>query len=403
MRQLVIILLTLLLGACGGTPARPSYRGQSDINSMRSGLSLDADYTRIDKDQYPDLYKAVLKSDFKKVRELLGVSPSTSWIASGGHTIVGIKTSWEGRSATLEDLLYYAMKKGDMDLAGRLLDDGADPNALNSQGLAALHVLYAKGKDIPRKEKFAGMLTGRGADPNLKTWNGDTLLNMALKSDIDNKTGAIKYLVSIGADPNLRSWDQKTALQAVFDSGMSEKREIIEYMLANGADPNITDRSGSTLLQAVFESDMEGKPGMIRYLMAHGADPDLRDQYGNTLIHKALSPRLRYKDGVSEKEIISWIDPMIEKGADLDIRNNAGMTPLSYAKGDVEAYLLLKGAKDYGAKPGEIEASGIADSEGLPADNILGMTSFDLLGLKREACQKLLRDYGVKFAELEEI
>ena len=401
MRGIFIVLLALMLGACGGAPSRQSY-GRPEINAlMQSHMKLGDDYTPIDKEKYPDLYKAVLDSDYTKVADLLGDHPSTQRITSGGVVVIGIKTMRDGKEATSDDLLYYAMKKGDLGLAERLLKDGADPNSLNTQGHSALHVLYAKGYMMPKREKLADMLISRGADLNLKDRNGKTLIHMVLDSDIDDKAGAIRYLVGRGADPDLRSWDEKTALQAVFASDINEKQAVIEYLLDNGADPNMEDSGGSTLLHAVFFSRMEGRQNMVRYLLAHGADPDHRDKQGNTVLHKALSPGLRYRDGVSDEEIISWLEPLTEKGADLDARNRAGMTPLSYARGGTEKYLLKKGAKDYGEG---LQATGeVAEMGTVPAENILGMSSLDILGMGKDGCQRLLRDYGVKFAELEGI
>jgi len=400
----------LLLGACGGAPSRQSYQElppgylaeNESVSAILSSLKVDEEYLTINKKEYPDLFRALIKSDYKKVSDLLGVSPITQKISTGNMDIVGIKTMREGKEATLDDLLYYAMKKGDMKKVKDLLAKGANPDSRNTSGYTALHVVYAKRYRMGKKEKLADMLLRAGANPNMKTMGGETLLHLVLMSDMDDKPQVIMYLISRGADPNLKSWDDKTVLQAVFDSDIKEKHETIKYLLAQGADPNTKDKSGSTLLQAVFASDMVDKPEMIRYLLAHGADSAQRDKYGNTVLHKALSPKLRYMGGVKDEDIISWIEPVIEQGADLDIRNKSGMTALSYATGRIEEYLLLKGARDYGSRSDGYV--GLAKSpDGLSADNILGMSSLDILELTKESCHALLKDHGVKFTELEDI
>jgi len=410
MRRIIILLLALLLAACGGAPAKkasritingtetalteeqlykmyPELRGK--LNTSGSGITArstdffaDEDYTEIKKDEYPDLYEALLEPDYKRITELIGASPNTMSTTSGGVPRVGIKVMRDGKVATKDALFFYAMKKGDLGLAEKFLKQGVDPNALNSAGHSALHLLYSKKYDIPKKRKLAELLFKYDADPGLKTKEGKSLLFLVFTSDVDDIKAEVGFLKKHGADLN-----QETSISSgyYFYTDEDDADETLQSRLAGSGSDSFT------LLEIAFASEIEDKAGMIEFLLEEGADPDLKDKDGNTFLHKALSPRLRYVDGMSEDEIITYIEPAINNGAKVDARNINGKTPLYFSKGRLEQYLLSKGAKDYG-----IEAED-------KAENILGLSSIDLLGMSQEQCHKLLADYGVRFKPLKDV
>ncbi|MCK4840170.1 MAG: hypothetical protein KAS94_15295 [Desulfobulbaceae bacterium] len=99
------LTLALTLTACVGSGQQVNQQlSTSDRALMMIGLAG----TRIDKEQYSDLYEALLESDYSRSANLMRPStPSTQQRSSGSITIVGIKTIREAQTGPLDDLLHY--------------------------------------------------------------------------------------------------------------------------------------------------------------------------------------------------------------------------------------------------------------------------------------------------------
>lgn len=106
-----------------------------------------------------------------------------------------------------------------------------------------------KKRDI---EKIKSLLK-QGADVNATDKYGDTLLGKAA-------AGGYKYvcefLITNGADVNKANDDGRTALMRAAGSGYIN---VCELLVKNGADVNATDRKGNNALMHA----MNGQPGMM--------------------------------------------------------------------------------------------------------------------------------------------
>ena len=94
--------------------------------------------------------------------------------------------------------------------------------------------------------------------------------------------------------------------------------KTVRKMLEQGADPNVQDNSGYTALMYACRN---GEPEMIQMLLDAKADLYVQDNSGETALTTACSnPR-------GNRDVIT---ALITAGAELDKRNNNGMTALMY-------------------------------------------------------------------------
>ena len=59
---------------------------------------------------------------------------------------------------------------------------------------------------------------------------------------------------------------------------------------------------------------------MVDYLISNGANTNVKDEYGNTPLH--------YASLYGKSKVVKYL---INKGADINKKNNKGNTPLHYA------------------------------------------------------------------------
>ena len=206
------------------------------------------------------------------------------------------------------------------DLAVYLLEAGADPNIADKWGRAALYAALDmqtlepsvtrpapktsdthSGLDVARLAlmrgakvdgTLAGPVPGRGvsdnADPILRA-GATPFIRAAKTGDVDG----MRLLLQHGADAKAATALQVTALMAAAglgwrygDSEISEEDglEAVKICLELGLDPNMTDAKGRSALHGAAE---RGGNAIAEYLVAHGANLDLKDNTGLTPVDVA--------------------------------------------------------------------------------------------------------------------
>jgi ankyrin repeat protein len=273
--------------------------------------------------QIPLLLEAIKANDGKKVGELL--------LSGTDITVV---------DADGDNCLMYAAFYSTPACMELLLKAKADPNKRNALGETAL--MWCPG-DISKTQ----LLLEHGANPNLVTSNGNTALLIGCLGT--QKTPLISLLLRHGADPKAINNKKFTAFHRVAAFG-----DTTTAMLFLGAvDINETSADHET---AIYEAVRAKNLPMIRWFLEHGADVNVLDSYKSSLLAQAVM--------VDDINIVRWILPfakningqdvdgittlmwavynehdnpeivraLLDAGADLSVKDKNGLTALDWAK-----------------------------------------------------------------------
>lgn len=188
--------------------------------------------------------------------------------------------------------LHYAGKNANPAVAAALLEAGADVNALTHGGRTPLHEAAANASNPAVIE----LLLSAGADVSARDNNGHTPLHSAAWYNPHPQIATA--LIAGGADANARDPDgyvpsgrranDRTPVfmairrDGVFSGGQPMPSRfnapVVEALVLGGADLKLTDASGQTVLHAAAWSS----PVAFPLLISLGADPNVRDANGKT-------------------------------------------------------------------------------------------------------------------------
>ncbi|HYZ86358.1 MAG TPA: ankyrin repeat domain-containing protein [Bryobacteraceae bacterium] len=215
--------------------------------------------------------------------------------ASGPRPASGAGAPREGTTA-----LHLAVVNAHFELASKLLDRGANPNAVEV-GYAPLHIVSwvrkpGLGDNDPAPRGSGNMnsleivkkLVASGADVNLRMTKklavGLTRINTvgATPFFLAARTGdaeLMKALAALGADPKIPNAEGSTPLMAAAGLGTrspgedagseSEVVEAVQVALDLGNDINAVDNLGETAMHSAAYKNL---PAVVRLLAAKGAD-----------------------------------------------------------------------------------------------------------------------------------
>ena len=125
----------------------------------------------------------------------------------------------------------------------------------------------------------------------------------------------VKLLLDRGAEPNRRSYHGDTPLKCAASHG---HKDVVEILLKRGANPCIADGSGRSPLHIAARN---GREHIVKLLLDEAADPNAQDNEGHTSLHSAA-----FK---GHKEVVQIL---IDRGAKPNMANHHGETPLYYAR-----------------------------------------------------------------------
>lgn len=297
----------LLIAACEGSDVSP----QTEFRPNDTGAAVDATVTSPGA-----LAAAVRGGRVEVVRELLQQGADVNAAAVDGTTP-----------------LLEAVGTRNGELVELLLAAGADADATNRYGMSALH-LAARGADA----RSSRALLGAGADPSRALPEGETVLMAAAKSGNPEVVAALlpggetvagndyapAVVVSSAPDPNAReNWYGQTALMWAAAAGNTEAMQLL---IDAGADVNQAssriaapevepDRQQGGFvyaeipegrLTALHFAAREGEQDAAQVLIDAGADLDLGDGYGTTpLVLATLNGHL----GIAANLLEAGADP----------------------------------------------------------------------------------------------
>jgi ankyrin repeat protein len=285
------------------------------------------------------------------------------------------------------DGLLDAIRRNDTASIRRELARGASPGTKDAEGVPAL-MLAALFADV---EAMKALLDA-GADVNAANGSGATALLWSVP-DLDK----VRLLVARRADVNVRSTNLgRTAL--LIAANYPATVPLLRFLLDNGADLNAKDRNNANALNlAVRASDVD----VVRFLVERGLGVNEASPGGALPLSPALGrsylPTIEFllsKGARADRRALTattyWLPPrivskLIEQGAEVNAREATfGRTPLLSAaaseQSDVETLRLLL---EKGADPN------VADAD--------GETPLDwAMHARHEAKIDLLRKYSTK-------
>ncbi len=235
--------------------------------------------------------------------------------------------------------LHWALEFGNPDLMPILVEGGADVNAVTKKDGATPIALAARVGDLetidwllahdakinppapafpplfaaasPKNTETFEALLKRGADPKATTKPGWTLLHSM--AQWGNLKGAERLLES-GADINVFAKglpQNPTPLHVASKFGNSE---MVDWLLAHGATIQNNADGSSGLIHDAKSDD-------IVKLLKAGADINMRNENGDTPLH--------YHIRHDSYRMVNWL---LGKGADPNVKSKAGQTPLEFAE-----------------------------------------------------------------------
>jgi uncharacterized protein len=290
------------------------------------------------------------------------------------QTVVGEQTQRAGREKLNYDVLrggstplLFAARAGDAESAKLLLAAGADVNDSLPDGTSALVLATHSGQG-----NVAAVLLDKGADPNA-AGSGYTALHAAvLRSDL----ALVKALLAHKADPNIRitkgtpvrrnttDWNLLATLIGSTPYLLAARfldPEIMRTLAAGGADPKMTMPNGATalMLAAGMDSSVtENRRGIatIDFGKVEGTDQALPavaaafdlgsevtavSKTGDTALHAAAFHQYE-----------TVIQFLADRGADVNVKNKAGQTPMfELAKGSEAAKSVVLSSASSGSEP----------------------------------------------------
>ncbi len=309
---------------------------------------------RNEKQEQKNMRVALRKGNIEEVKKLVdeGVKISRNAVnvaAREGHIDIIKYLLENGANIEFKDYvgrtsLFLAAEKGNKDIVKYLLGKGANIEAKNRWGETPLIISAKIGHwDIVK------YLVGKGANIEAKSKWGETPLFLAAEKG--NKD-IVKYLVGKGANKNCA----KSGITALMRAALKGHKNVVELLLKQGYESDLI-----SLIVASKNKIPMSKDALLnvysRVMEYFPADVNAKDSNGDTaLIHALLfSYRLvsNIHEGTNGYDLVKIrydiVKMLLDHGADPNVKNDRGWTPLIYAarlRSENTARLLIERKAD---------------------------------------------------------
>lgn len=254
-------------------------------------------------------------------------------------------------------LLGAALARQSLDTARLLIDNGADINVTDREGLAPIHTAGMLAGHLEDKGFEAlDMLLNAGADINMVSAAGHTALSQAIAHNMqrekpENGDSLVTQFISRGAtpDPDIEPHALNAATplyMAVHFGDIDAALALLDY----GANPNFGPQAHSNPLNLAIS---KGQAELVAAMLAYGADVNKPDGKGVTPLVSAINAGNAaaayqllefgadingHKDAALPPVIAAYqaymgeiTTELLERGADLSYTDDSGKTLLHYA------------------------------------------------------------------------
>ncbi len=239
----------------------------------------------------------------------------------------------------------HASLTGD-DAVAVFLAKGANPDATDPGGNTLMHLLAS---DSAKKERATGVsrLIEAGASIDLRNRDNMTPLMLAVNH---HKVEIAQLLLEAGASPDVAErWGTPLLHSAV--SCKPEKLVLLDLLIGAGCDVNIPNKSGQTALHRALMNHLHVTCiAPVERLLQAGANPNIHDQNGIAPLHNM--------DHWEQKDSAEALALMKKFGADIDIRDQQGMTTLLRTARFGTSSVVMQALINAGADPSAVDERG---------------------------------------------
>ena len=242
-------------------------------------------------------------------------------------------------------LLADRIEAGDRKAALELIGRNAPVNAAQPDGSSPLHWAVYRVDD-----ELVKTLLARGAKADVVNAYGSSPLSEATRVANANLAA---MLLDAGADPNRANEDGETPVMLAARTGAVK---VAEVLVAHKADVNARERFRDQT--ALMWAAAEGHAEMVAFLISKGAQVNVRAKANDWPNQMTSEPRVQYRPTggltpllyAARGGCLGCIEALLKGGADIDLPNPDGMTPLMMAS-DNSHYEAAKYLLDHGANP----------------------------------------------------
>src|SRR5262245_33751941 len=265
---------------------------------------------------------------FKRIKTLIAF----------GCLLSAVPNAFAQSDSTLADRI----EAGDRKAALEMIANNVSVNAAQSDGTTPLHwAVYRV------DEEMVKALLARGAKPDVVNTYGSSPLAEAVKVANVKLVG---MLLDAGADANRTNQDGEAPLMLAAHTGVVQ---VAELLVRHGAEVNAREefRNQTALMWAAAESH----PEMVSFLISKGSAVNVRGTANDWPNQMTSEPRVQYRPTggltpllyAARSGCMGCIEALIKGGADVDMPNPDGMTPLMMAI-DNSHYEAAKDLLDHG-------------------------------------------------------
>ena len=269
-----------------------------------------------------ELIEKIDKGDSEGALDLIEKGANVNVKGKGGYTAL-IKAASEGNVEVVEKLIETGADvdakthQGDTalmctlskEVVEKLVNAGADLNLRDKRGETAL-MKYSGCKGV----ELVNILVDAKADLDIQNVYGETALMLALDNN-DEDTANI--LVDAGADLNKQVYDSKKCLMETYHlSGADEVEDIINYF----GEDYMDDDEMEDMIEAFHDGDLKR------------AESLLDEGFYNQKISPCNEETALMK--AADNDFVELVEKMIDKGADVTLKDVKGRDVLARVKGD---------------------------------------------------------------------
>jgi len=247
--------------------------------------------------------------------------------------------------AESDSALADRIEAGDRKAALEMIQRNAPVNSAQPDGTTPLHwAVYRVDEELVKT------LLARGAKPDVVNSFGSSPLAEAARVANANLVG---MLLDAGADAKRANEDGETPLMLAARTGAVK---VAELLVQHGADVNAHERFRDQT--ALMWAAAENRPEMVAFLISKGAAVNVRAKANDWPNQITSEPRVQYRPTGGLTPLLyaarvgcqGCVEALIKGGADVDLPNPDGMTPLMMAI-DNSHYNVARYLLDHGANP----------------------------------------------------